>query len=54
MKSHIVNLMIQGAHRALKSKSKKFKKKRHAKTSQTGKMEHKSDKCHFCKKEGQY
>ena len=54
MGSHTVNLTVQGANRALKPKSKKFKKKGHTKASQTGKMEHKSDRCHFCKKEGHY
>ena len=54
MGSHIVNLMVQGANRALKSKSKKIKKKRHAKASQTKKMEHKSDRCYFHNKKGHY
>ena len=54
MGSHIVKLTVQGANRALKPKSRKFKKKGHAKASHIGKMEHKSDRCHFCEKEGHY
>ena len=54
MESYTINLMVQGANRSLKPKSKKFKKKRHTKASQTRKMEHKSDICYFYKKEGHY
>ena len=54
MGSHTVNFMVQWANKALKPKSKKFKKKGHTKTSQTRKMEHKSDRYYFYKKEGHY
>ena len=51
MRSNIVNFTVQGINRALKLKSKKFKKKGLPKASQTRMMEHKSDRYHFCKKE---
>ncbi|OMP03224.1 Zinc finger, RING-type [Corchorus capsularis] len=53
--SHSINLMGQGAGKELKSKPKKFKKKRMSDNAlQTAQKKELTDRCHFCKREGNY
>ncbi|KAF7807041.1 Retrovirus-related Pol polyprotein from transposon TNT 1-94 [Senna tora] len=53
--SHSVNLVGQGAGKALKPKANKFKKgKTHVNAPNVERKDQKASKCHFCRKDGHF